>query len=314
MRLLKRYLPSLLSLLAVLIFLSYLANNADQFRVLLDLSLSRLLLMAAFAVATLVMNGLINLILYQAVGIPVSVNESIGLAAVNTLANQLPFMGGIIAKGVYLKRRHGASYGRYFSATIAIFVFFVAANGFVGLLALGYIAATENREIPISIVIGFIGMCSAIALFLLPFERLDLKPKWRSRFVQMNEGWELLRKQKVVLAKLLLVQVVSILIFAYRFQLGFEALSQSIPFAYLVVFSSATILTQIVSITPGGLGIREGIVAGLALLLGFDASISVVATALDRLVGTTLIIMVGIMYTYLLSQKVTDGIKTTNES
>lgn len=147
-------------------------------------------------------------------------------------------------------------------------------------------------------------MSSGILLFLLPLERLLGRTRWHNRFTQLNEGWQLLRKRKLTLIKLLVIQTISVWIFAYRFQLGFGALSQHVPFAYLVILSSATILTQIVSITPGGLGIREGIVAGLALLLGFDASTSVAATTLDRLVGTTLTISIGIVYTYFLSRSI----------
>lgn len=304
MQTIKKSLPYLLSLLAILIFLGYVFKNAERFRAIFDLSISQLLLMICLATATLVTNGLINLILYKAVGIPMTLNEAIGLAAINTLANQLPFTGGVIAKGVYLKRRHGMTYGRYLSATVAVFVFFVIANGLVGLLAMGYITLTQNIETPIPIVVGFLGMSSGILLFLFPFARLPLVQRWHNRFTQLNEGLQLLKKQKVALIKLLIIQMLSILVFAYRFKLGFEILSQTIPFVYCIIFSSATILTQIVNITPGGVGIREGIVAGLALLLGFDASISVLATALDRLVGTSLITAIGVIYTYLLSKKI----------
>lgn len=120
----KKSLPPILSLLALLLLVSYIYHNSDRFVPLWNMSGSRLALMIVFALVTLIMNGLVNYVLYQAVDIPVTANESVGLAAVNTLANQLPFMGGIIAKGVYLKRRHGASYGRYVSATVAMFVFF----------------------------------------------------------------------------------------------------------------------------------------------------------------------------------------------
>jgi uncharacterized protein (TIRG00374 family) len=308
MRSIKKSLPSLISILAVLVFFGYIAKNIEQFEAIFDLSLSRLLLMIIFAIATLVTNGLVNLILYRAVGIPTTINESIGLAAVSTLANQLPFTGGVIAKAVYLKRRYGTSYGRYLSATVTLFILFVTANGLVGLLATAYIALYQSTKVPVPIILSFLAMSLGILLLQIPFERLNFNARWHTRFVQLNAGWKLLKTQKMDLVKLLALQILLIWIFAYRFQLSFAALSQTIPFVYLVIFSSATILTQIVSITPGGLGIREGIVAGLALLLGFDASISVVATALDRLVATTLIIATGIIYTYLLSKKITENV------
>lgn len=71
-----------------------------------------------------------------------------------------------------------------------------------------------------------------------------------------------------------------------------------------VVLSAATILTRPVSIAPGGLGIREGIGVGVASVMGFDPGISVVAVGIDRLIATLVIIVVGTVYTYILSRKV----------
>jgi uncharacterized protein (TIRG00374 family) len=70
-----------------------------------------------------------------------------------------------------------------------------------------------------------------------------------------------------------------------------------------MLFSAATVLTQLVSIAPGGLGIREAVVAGVAASLGFDAGISVVAVALDRGVAMVVVIALGTIYTYILSSK-----------
>jgi uncharacterized protein (TIRG00374 family) len=62
-----------------------------------------------------------------------------------------------------------------------------------------------------------------------------------------------------------------------------------------------------VNIAPGGLGVREGIVAGVASLLGFEAGVSAVAVGIDRLVATSVVIVLGTIYTYVLSKKATDA-------
>jgi uncharacterized protein (TIRG00374 family) len=60
-----------------------------------------------------------------------------------------------------------------------------------------------------------------------------------------------------------------------------------------------------VNIAPGGLGVREGIVAGIASLLGFEAGVSAVAVGIDRLVATSVVIVLGTIYTYILSKNAT---------
>jgi putative flippase GtrA len=49
--------------------------------------------------------------------------------------------------------------------------------------------------------------------------------------------------------------------------------------------------------------VREGIVAGVASLLGFEPDVSAVAVGLDRLVATSVILVLGTVFTYILSKK-----------
>ena len=97
------------------------------------------------------------------------------------------------------------------------------------------------------------------------------------------------------------------LLCAARYWIAFHTLSQDVTYAQCLLFAAATILTRLVSIAPGGLGVREGIVAGVASLLGFEAGVSAVAVGLDRLVATSVIIVLGTIYTYLLSAKATSA-------
>jgi len=70
-------------------------------------------------------------------------------------------------------------------------------------------------------------------------------------------------------------------------------LSQNVTLSQTLLFASASILTQLVTIAPGDLGVREAIVASVATVLGFDAGISVVAVSLDRLVAIVAIVLTG---------------------
>jgi hypothetical protein len=128
----KSYLPYILSVAALLVFIAYLYRNAGRYQQLLDLSASSLFLLLGLVLTFISGNGLTNYVFYRGLGLPLTFNEGIGLAAVNTLANQFPFAGGMIAKGVYLKQRYKLTYTRFLSATLALYVCFVAANGVVG--------------------------------------------------------------------------------------------------------------------------------------------------------------------------------------
>jgi uncharacterized protein (TIRG00374 family) len=94
------------------------------------------------------------------------------------------------------------------------------------------------------------------------------------------------------------------LLFAGRLWIAFHALSQGVTLDQCILFSSAAILTRLVSIAPGGLGVREAIVTSVASALGFDAGVSLVAVIIDRLVETVVVITLGIVYTYTLGKKI----------
>jgi uncharacterized membrane protein YbhN (UPF0104 family) len=301
---LKTYLPYILSILALTVFGVYLYRNAERYRQLLDVNPKSLLSLFGLSFAIPLANGSINYLLFRNLGVHMSFNESFGLAAVNTLANQLPFSGGLIAKGIYLKKRHGLTYTKYLSAMVATYVCFIAANGVIGLIITAFLASFQGARIPALLALGFVAMTISVVVLVLPI-RLDFLPtKWKTRINNVAEGWQVLSQDRILLLQLILIQVITTIIAAQRFQIAFSTLSQDVSYAQCLLFSSATILTRLISVTPGGLGVREGIVAGLASVLGFDPGVSAVAVGLDRLISTVGILGLGVIYTYSLSKRI----------
>jgi len=301
---LKSHLPKLLFIAALLVFAGYLYRNADQYQQLLDLSAGWLLLLVGLVLAITLTNSLINYFLYWGLGVSLTLNESIGLAAVNTLANQLPFAGGLIAKGVYLKQKYELAYTRFLSATFALYVCFVAANGVVGIVVLAYLALVNNLAVSMPLILGFSVMVVSVFLLRLPLDASDVPGRWGRRLAQLLSGWQILGQNRLLVSQLVGLQLLMTLLFAGRLWIAFHTLSQDVTLAQCILFSAATILTRLVSIAPGGLGVREAIVAGVAAVLGFDVGVSVVAVGIDRLVATLVVIALGTVYTYILSKKV----------
>ena len=65
----------------------------------------------------MIANALINLVLLRWLGARVSVGEAMSLAVVTAAGNLLgPMRGGMVARGVYLKRYHDFSYARFSSS------------------------------------------------------------------------------------------------------------------------------------------------------------------------------------------------------
>src|SRR5262249_38610198 len=136
-------------------------------------------------------------------------------------------------------------------------------------------------------------MTVSIFIFWLPIDRIKMPLAIRKWTDQALEGWMLFSKQPTLLLKLLGLQFAATLFLALRYWLAFQMLSQHVSWTQVLLFSSASILTQLISFAPGGLGVREAIVGAVALALGFDLTVSVAAVELDRLVITFTIVLVG---------------------
>lgn len=300
---LKVYLPYVLSAAAVLVFATYLWRNIDRYRELFDFTFVTVASLAGLALCFSVLNGSTNYVFYRALGVFLGFNESVGLAAVNTLANQLPFSAGLVTKGVYLKRRHQLAYTEFFSSTMALYVCFVGVNGAIGLAIVMAGALSVGVDIPPPLALGFFAMAASVVILWVPIDAISLPGAVGRRLTQLAEGWSVLSQNASLVGVMAGLQLMGTLLFALRLWIAFHALSQDVSYTQCLLFSSATVLTRLVSIMPGGLGVREGIVAGVAALLGFDPGISAIAVGLDRLVATSVIVVMGTVYTYVLSKK-----------
>jgi uncharacterized protein (TIRG00374 family) len=130
---------------------------------------------------------------------------------------------------------------------------------------------------------------------------------------QALEGWTFIRREPTLLLKLLGLQAGLILLLSMRYLLAFQMLSQDITLGQALMFSTASVLTQVVSIAPGGLGVREAIVGGVALALGFDLPVGVAAAGLDRLISTPIVVLLGWISTVTLGHQVSQASANSGE-
>lgn len=280
----------------ILLFVGYVYINADRFTGLLNVSIELIVLLIGFISAGIVLRGLINYFLYRVFNVNLTLVESTGLAVINTLANLLPLTGGLIAKGVYLKKRHQLSYSLYLPATVALFICFVSINGLIGLLGILGLNFILNTPIPLALIWIYILMTGCMGLLWVPWRTNLLPAKWAEKISQAKDGWECFRQHPRLLMNISGLQIMSIVLGAVRLFIVFKILSQDIPFVYCILFSSAIILTQLVNITPDAIGFREVLIGGLTSMVGFQFSTSIFAVAIDRLMTMFIVFLAGIFY------------------
>ena len=290
----RSLLLAVVSLTIIAVFIYYIYSRRDQYLELLQLSPTGVILLFIISLAFPLLNGMQNTYLYRGLGTSeFSFSDGFLITAASTLANQLPIPGGIVSKGVYLKYKHNLSYTKFTSSTIALFLCYLSVNGFMGIGTLLYWLLIEKKSASPILLICYAGMVACIFVFWLPIERIRVPEKLYQRVSQAIEGWVAISKNPLMLLKIVFLQIILVILLSIRYWLAFHMLSQNVTFGQTMLFASASILTQLVSIAPGGLGVRETIVGAVAATLGFDVGISVVAVGLDRLVVTAMILISG---------------------
>ncbi len=296
MKKLIKIIPTVITIVVISIFIFYVQQNWDRILQLADISGWTLALLCVLVLITISQNGLVNYLLYQSMNVKINYFLSFGLAIVNTLANQLPLSGGLIAKGLYLSKKYKLPISKYLSATGALFICFLSTNGVIGLIALWYLNSYQGKYIPYYLILGFGLMTLSIIVLFFPIKNIRIPEKYHKYVADFASGWKVLIIRKWLLIKLISIQLLSILTIALRYKIALKAFSQDVTIIESLLIASATILTRLVSIAPGGLGVREGLAASIAVILGFDPVISIVAVGLDRLISTILIIFLGIYF------------------
>lgn len=298
----KSIILTFVSVAIIAAFAFYLYLNSNQYINLLQLSLDRVILIIALALVQQILNGAINVHMFRNLGADLSHKEGFHIVAASTLANQLPVSGGIIIRGMYLKHKFSLSYAKYFSAMFAFFFCTIAVYGLLGSFILLSWLISKGMVVAPVLYIGFVLMSSSLLIFLLPVESITVPDFLLKRIRQALDGWTLISKNARLLSRLIGLQTIIMLLLAVRYWLAFHMLSQSLSIEQAVLFSCASILTQVISFAPGGLGVREAIVGGMASALGFDISVSIVAVGLDRLVTFIPIVITGWISTIILGR------------
>ena len=94
-----------------------------------------------------------------------------------------------------------------------------------------------------------------------------------------------------------------ITLFSARMYISFGIAGSDISVYHAFLIGIIANLSFFLSFTPGGLGVKEGFVAGISYLLFADAGIGVVASLIDRAVNLLLTLVTGIIAIKILDKR-----------
>jgi uncharacterized membrane protein YbhN (UPF0104 family) len=299
----RRFLPWACFALVLALMVFFLAREKDLSAALLRVSM---LSLAGIFLLQCLFNAVTGLMLRELslfFGVRLNVTEWYGLPAVTTMGNYLtPASGGLVARAVYLKQRYGLSYPRFLSLlSSGYLVNFLVISAVGMLLVLG--RHSQDARV-FSLALFFLAVFTVI-LFLLhrPVPLPDGEGRVKRFLRDVMSGWPLMKSRTSLIGKLIALSLVNILLGGSSLWLAFNALGYPVPGADAILVSLLQAFSLLMSVTPGNLGVQEGIVSLSSGLLGYGLGAGLLAALLVRAVTVLFILSHGPLFSYLLSNE-----------
>lgn len=234
-------------------------------------------------------------------GIKLKRQEAFGLAAITRFGNQLsPSYLSATARATYLKRAYGVSYTKFSSSFIVSNLLQLMISGIFAIVSFLTLEKFTSNDRPLLLVSLVVLMF--IAILYVPVSRLrrfikrhEDKSRFIERLSELLEGYEIVRKHPKLLPRTVFWMLVNVLALGATYFLLYASLGTHLTLVSVLFISSLTSWSVLFAITPGSLGVREGLMVVAAQIAGVPIAATLVVAILLRLLT---FIVAGILSAY----------------
>lgn len=281
----------------------YLVHNPELVALVYGISLRHAIWLVLMCVLTFGTSGLYLKVFAGKFGMNLRPREWFGLTVVTTMGNYLtPFSGGLIARAGYLKHRHDFSYTRFLAMMAANYLIAFALISLTGIVAL--LTLPEKQDESWLVLIFFFATLIAVWLVsIFPSITAGSKNQMVLLVQRATEGLDIIRRDPVLLGKLIVLTLMNILIGALLFYVAFISLGSMLPFRVALLIYLLTTFTLLINITPGNFGIQEAGTSMAAAILGAGVEMGLMASLMIRAATILSAFSLGPFFSYLLSKE-----------
>jgi uncharacterized membrane protein YbhN (UPF0104 family) len=286
----------------------YIYQNSAQFLVVRQISWVDLLMLSGLFLAILACNGLFIELITRTLYGRLGRIECVALATASSFANYfLPFRGGAGLRAIYLSRLHGFPLADFVTSIGVLYLMHVVANGVVALAGMVLLARTGGSVDP-KLMLFFALMTVGGLVFMV----LDLKvtghadhfiPRQISRVLA---GWKRVRSDVRLFSRLWILTLTLIVVTALQVKMAFAAVSVDLTWYGALVYAASKNVAMLISITPGSLGIVEGVSIYLGNVLNYTTAQALLVQGLIRVVSISVLLVTGPVAFLILRRRVAD--------
>ena len=287
-------------------FIYYFYNNKSDLLAVLQIPPKYLTGIFLLSALTIFVNGVFIKVILQSFNKVITILESFYVSVISSLGNYfLPMRGGAAIRSVYLKKKYNFSYAHFVSTLYGNYIIVFLVSSFIGLLSLVLIDIKYSiSSLPLYFFFGVLFVVMLVlSLVKFPLEKIkEPKRKFFGKVVgivkNILKGWNIIVDDKELLFSLIGLTVVNIFVTNVLFYVQFRALNIDVNLLNTVLYNALSSVSLLVSITPGSLGIREGIFSITSDILGIANEQIMQLALLDRGVSViVLIVLFVVLYT-----------------
>lgn len=276
---LLRILRVTLSILAIPLLAWVVYRNWDKFLVVAETPLATFLWIGAVTLVSLVANSFRLRVAAALFDARLTLAEAFQVASSNTFFNIVtPLKGGIAVKGMYLHEVHGMSWPGYAGSLLVTQI--LASSLSIG-LALIVLAVFD--VVPLVIVLG-VAVLTALLSVLVWRRRDSIQSRLlrNPRFDGAGDRIASILQNHPALLLFATAHIVFLLCITTRLFLVFTVFVPEIEFWQVLLIQSVLTGALFVSLTPGNIGVQEGLVAVAGTFLAIAPGSAVLASLAER--------------------------------
>lgn len=289
--------------LAVLLIMFVLKSNFDFSRIL-NMKLSDFMLLSFVILVSYVNTFFAIDIQFRMLKVKESVSNVALLSMATNILNYLPAKGGMLSLGTFLKVKKNVPLNKFVFTTMLIYIIVTVVTL---ILSLFFIFDDKMlyfyNQINFTYVALFCVVSAVLTYISYRIAKRNRDNKLSQYYLLFVSNRKMINENKMNLLYTVLAIIAGITLFSVRMYISFGIAGMEISVYNAFLIGIIANLSFFLSFTPGGLGVKEGFVAGISYLLFADAGIGVVASLIDRAVNLLFTLITGIIAIKILDKR-----------
>lgn len=297
----KKLVSILLTILIIFLIGYYLYTNRDIFLEINSFKAIYSIPIIILIFCSLYLNGLFLKIFTDPFNI--LLKEHFLLSIATSFFNLItPLRAGMGVRAIYLKKRYNLDYTKFMAGFFGNYVIIMLITSISAILTFGIIflkTGKYNHLINLIFVIIFI-----FCLFLIFYNKQIKETGAISKKINLIlKGWTSIVKHPKLIFSASIITILNLLCTSAIIFTIFTAIDQKISFLQSFFYSIISILTFFINITPGSIGITEGLYIISGNILTIKPEISLLVALIYRLFATIILLSAGPIANLILIKK-----------